>query len=29
MATACRMSPANFLEAAFNIDMHGDAEASL
>jgi ribonuclease VapC len=24
----CRMSAANFLEAAINIDVHGDAEAS-
>ena len=27
-ATKCRMSAANFLEAAINIDVHGDAEAS-
>ena len=27
-AAAGRMSAANFLEAAINIDMHGDAEAS-
>jgi ribonuclease VapC len=27
-APICRMSAANFLEAAINIDMHGDAEAS-
>jgi ribonuclease VapC len=27
-ALACRMSAANFLEAAINIDAHGDADAS-
>lgn len=27
-APVCRMSAANFLEAAINIDIHGDAEAS-
>ena len=27
-AAACRMSAANFLEAAINIDVRGDAEAS-
>ncbi|GMQ79507.1 MAG: type II toxin-antitoxin system VapC family toxin [Anaerolineae bacterium] len=27
-ASECRMSAANFLEAAINIDVHGDAEAS-
>ena len=28
VAPLCRMSAANFLEAAINIDVHGDAEAS-
>jgi ribonuclease VapC len=28
VAPVCRMSAANFLEAAINIDVHGDAEAS-
>ena len=28
VAQVCRMSAANFLEAAINVDMHGDAEAS-
>lgn len=27
-AQVCRMSAANFLEAAINVDMYGDAEAS-